>query len=545
MPPRRTLVALLGLLLAGTVGLVPQGSLANAAEAQAGPQLRGVITFNKNWQQPAALPAGLAGLPAGRRQAAPGRAGGLAGRVGLHPPLDERVQEERRVAAERRLPATAAPELLGQPDQGAGDLSRPEAVRQRHHASRPVHPHRAGRPQQPVRRPEGRPGLPLGVPEDQRLQVVRVHQALPARPQGAVRRLDPPLRPRGRQQGPGPRGQLSCRCSSNCLDRTVQGARSKYVGLAAAAVQDGETVFAAHGAADASGGLVDERTDFEIGSVSKVFTALLLATMVGAGEVRLDDPLADFYPELTIPVRGRPVTLRDLATHTSGFPRLPRGVRRQGSAEPHRPLRPLHRRRRRGRPRGCPAARRAGREDPLLQLRGRGARPGPGATGRHAVRRPPRRAGAPTTRPDRHLRGSGTSRPPAPRHRAQPAPQARPRLEHARPARDGRGALHGRRPGPLRRRAAAPRGLPRWRRPSSSPRPPRSAPAGRSGSASAGWSAHWAAPARRCTGTTAAPAERRASSVSCAPGAPRWSSSPTPRAVVDGRAVGLLRELVS
>ena len=94
------------------------------------------------------------------------------------------------------------------------------------------------------------------------------------------------------------------------LDRTVQGSRGKYVGLAAATVQDGETVFAAHGVADESGSLVDEHTDFEVGSVSKVFTALLLATMVGAGEVRLDEPLADLYPELTIPVRGRPVRRR-------------------------------------------------------------------------------------------------------------------------------------------------------------------------------------------------------------------------------------------
>lgn len=122
------------------------------------------------------------------------------------------------------------------------------------------------------------------------------------------------------------------------LDKTVGDARNKYVGLAAAAVQDGETVFAARGVADESGSLVDEHTDFEVGSVSKVFTALLLATLVSSGEVRLDEPLADFYPELRIPVRGRPVTLRDLATHTSGFPRLPRGVLRQGvrnTADPY------------------------------------------------------------------------------------------------------------------------------------------------------------------------------------------------------------------
>lgn len=113
------------------------------------------------------------------------------------------------------------------------------------------------------------------------------------------------------------------------LDKAVREAPDKYVGLAAAAIQDGETVFAARGLTRASGSTVDEHTEFEIGSISKVFTALLLAEMVETGEVRLDEPLDQLYPELTIPVRGRPVTLRDLATHSSGFPRLPHGLRRQ------------------------------------------------------------------------------------------------------------------------------------------------------------------------------------------------------------------------
>jgi CubicO group peptidase (beta-lactamase class C family) len=45
--------------------------------------------------------------------------------------------------------------------------------------------------------------------------------------------------------------------------------------------------------------------------------------------VALDEPLQESYPELRLPVRGRPVTLVDLATHTAGFPRLPKGLVRQ------------------------------------------------------------------------------------------------------------------------------------------------------------------------------------------------------------------------
>ncbi|MBI3276066.1 MAG: beta-lactamase family protein, partial [Methylocystis sp.] len=66
-------------------------------------------------------------------------------------------------------------------------------------------------------------------------------------------------------------------------------------------------------------------TVFEIGSVTKVFTALLLADMAQRGEVALIDPVAKYLPkELSVPERnGRSITLEDLATHTSGLPRMP------------------------------------------------------------------------------------------------------------------------------------------------------------------------------------------------------------------------------
>jgi serine-type D-Ala-D-Ala carboxypeptidase/endopeptidase len=66
-------------------------------------------------------------------------------------------------------------------------------------------------------------------------------------------------------------------------------------------------------------------TIFEIGSETKVFTSLLLADMVERGEVSLDDPVSKFLPSsVKMPQRnGRSITLVDLATHTSGLPRLP------------------------------------------------------------------------------------------------------------------------------------------------------------------------------------------------------------------------------
>ncbi|MBV8847891.1 MAG: serine hydrolase [Bryobacterales bacterium] len=70
---------------------------------------------------------------------------------------------------------------------------------------------------------------------------------------------------------------------------------------------------------------LDEDTIFEIGSVTKVFTSLVLADMVNRKEVALDDPVAKYLPvHVKMPERsGKAITLLDLSTHSSGLPRLP------------------------------------------------------------------------------------------------------------------------------------------------------------------------------------------------------------------------------
>ncbi len=69
----------------------------------------------------------------------------------------------------------------------------------------------------------------------------------------------------------------------------------------------------------------DRNTVFEIGSVTKVFTALLLAEMAERKLVGLEDPVDKLLPDsVAVPQRDeRAITLLDLATHTSGLPRLP------------------------------------------------------------------------------------------------------------------------------------------------------------------------------------------------------------------------------
>ena len=89
---------------------------------------------------------------------------------------------------------------------------------------------------------------------------------------------------------------------------------------------DGQRIVA--GGTGAGAGF-DRSTLFEIGSITKVFTALILADMVNRGEVSLDDPAANYLPAgHRMPERGgRQITLRDLSTHRSGLPRMPDGMR--------------------------------------------------------------------------------------------------------------------------------------------------------------------------------------------------------------------------
>lgn len=81
----------------------------------------------------------------------------------------------------------------------------------------------------------------------------------------------------------------------------------------------------------------DRHTLFEIGSVSKTFTALLLADMVVRGEVSLDDPVQKYLPaDVPLVSRdGKPITLVQLATHTSGLPRMPSNFTPTDMANPY------------------------------------------------------------------------------------------------------------------------------------------------------------------------------------------------------------------
>jgi D-alanyl-D-alanine-carboxypeptidase/D-alanyl-D-alanine-endopeptidase len=103
-------------------------------------------------------------------------------------------------------------------------------------------------------------------------------------------------------------------------------AHKQSVGIVVGIVEPSGRRVIAHGSAGKSGARpLDGDTLYEIGSITKVFTALLLADMAQRGEVKLDDAVAKHLPtEVKVPQRDdRAITLVDLATHTSGLPRMP------------------------------------------------------------------------------------------------------------------------------------------------------------------------------------------------------------------------------
>jgi serine-type D-Ala-D-Ala carboxypeptidase/endopeptidase len=99
---------------------------------------------------------------------------------------------------------------------------------------------------------------------------------------------------------------------------------------------DGSTRFIAVGDAG-PGRTLDRHSVFEIGSITKVFTGILLADMARRGEVSLDDPVAMYLPDgVTVPSRdGREITLAHLSSQTSGLPRMPSNFRPADPLNPY------------------------------------------------------------------------------------------------------------------------------------------------------------------------------------------------------------------
>lgn len=108
------------------------------------------------------------------------------------------------------------------------------------------------------------------------------------------------------------------------IEETADRLASRRVGLLLAGGRPDTMHMAFRGVAG-DGSAPHAHTLFEIGSVTKTFTALLLADGVERGLWRLDTPVAELLPGKTVVPSGDGVqiTLQHLATHTSGLPRSP------------------------------------------------------------------------------------------------------------------------------------------------------------------------------------------------------------------------------
>ena len=95
-------------------------------------------------------------------------------------------------------------------------------------------------------------------------------------------------------------------------------------GVAVAVRMSGKTSFFNYGMADdARHRPVTPDSIFNLGSIGKLFATTSLAQAVKQGELSLDDPVAKYVTELQRGGDIRRVTLGQLASHTSGLPRVP------------------------------------------------------------------------------------------------------------------------------------------------------------------------------------------------------------------------------
>src|SRR5882724_2301835 len=95
-------------------------------------------------------------------------------------------------------------------------------------------------------------------------------------------------------------------------------------GVAVAVRMNGSTQFFNYGMADdARNRTVTADSIFNLGSVGKVFATTLLAQAVKQGQLSLDDPVAKYVTELQRGGDVRRITLGQLASHSSGLPRVP------------------------------------------------------------------------------------------------------------------------------------------------------------------------------------------------------------------------------
>ena len=128
------------------------------------------------------------------------------------------------------------------------------------------------------------------------------------------------------------------------MDKQVDSVARKYiqkantVGLCIGIIKDGKTTIYKYGETKRRNArLPDGDTFFEIGSITKTFTATLLAYYVNDGQVKLTDPITKYLPDsVAVNQSLSGITLLNLINHTSGLPSVPDNLK-ENMADPFNP----------------------------------------------------------------------------------------------------------------------------------------------------------------------------------------------------------------
>lgn len=140
---------------------------------------------------------------------------------------------------------------------------------------------------------------------------------------------------------------LSDNPKATLLDSMIQKAVADYMqspencGLSIGIYSKGKEYFYNYGETSRnSGKLPTSKNIYEIGSISKVFCGILLATAIKENKVKASDDIRKYLPEgkyNNLEMHETPIQLVHLANHTSGLPRLPEDIGAQPNFDPQNP----------------------------------------------------------------------------------------------------------------------------------------------------------------------------------------------------------------
>ncbi|GGG60368.1 serine hydrolase [Epilithonimonas arachidiradicis] len=131
--------------------------------------------------------------------------------------------------------------------------------------------------------------------------------------------------------------QLSADSIKAIIKQEVANKRSKSI-VVGVIDKSGRQIYSEGVLSDENPVLPDGNTLYEIGSITKVFTSLLLADMNLRNEVNLNDPISQYLPKnVKSPTKnGKEITLSNLSTHRSTFPRFPYNVDPKNLDQPYK-----------------------------------------------------------------------------------------------------------------------------------------------------------------------------------------------------------------